>query len=207
MSPAHRPPGAKSPGNQKRSIRRAQSVRRERIASPRKELNMHPGFIHWWKASRHGDCRQHACGSHDHHHHHFGGGHFGGGHFGGGHFGGGHGEGGAGFGVRRPLRFLAWKLELEEPQVAKLAAIIETLKTERAQADVDYRRSTAAIAAALESATLDPQALDDASKQRVESEQRRQRAVTAALTAIHELLDPDQRQRLAYLVRTGALQL
>lgn len=116
-------------------------------------------------------------------------------------------DGGAGLGVRRPLRFLAWKLELEEEQVVKLAAVIETLKTERAQADVDFRRSTSVIAAALESDTLDPTALENAVKQRLESEERRQRAVAAALTSLHALLDAEQRKRLSYLVRTGALQL
>src|SRR5216684_1996446 len=41
-------------------------------------------------------------------------------------------EGGGPFGVRRPLRFLAWKLGLDDPQIAELAAILDTLKTERA---------------------------------------------------------------------------
>src|SRR3954465_2099727 len=45
--------------------------------------------------------------------------------------------GGGGFGVRRPLRFLAYKLELDERQVAELARILSELKTERAQAEVD----------------------------------------------------------------------
>src|SRR5262245_8462388 len=44
---------------------------------------------------------------------------------------------GGGFGVRRPLRFLAHKLELDEQQVVQLARILDELKTERAQAAVD----------------------------------------------------------------------
>ena len=60
-----------------------------------------------------------------------------GGHQGGRGFGG-HGPGGeedgGGFGVRRPLRFLAYKLELDEKQVTELAKILDELKTERAQA-------------------------------------------------------------------------
>ena len=54
--------------------------------------------------------------------------------------------GGGPFGVRRPLRFLAHKLELEEKQVAELARILSDLKTERAQADVYYRRTTSGLA-------------------------------------------------------------
>lgn len=154
---------------------------------------MHPGFIHWWKAKRAGHCAGQGCSP---------------GHFHGAHAGwSGHDDGGAGFGVRRPLRYLAWKLELEEEQVTKLASIIDALKTERAQADVDFRRSTSAIAAAFEAATLDQATLDAAAKQRVETEERRQRAVATALTNIHQLLDEEQRQRFAYLVRTGTLQL
>src|SRR5207244_3357986 len=45
-----------------------------------------------------------------------------------------------GFGVRRPLRFLAHKLDLDDRQVAALARILDALKTERAQAEVDRRR-------------------------------------------------------------------
>src|SRR5579883_2516614 len=45
--------------------------------------------------------------------------------------------GGGGFGVRRPLRFLAHKLGLDEPQIAEFARILNELKTERAQAEVD----------------------------------------------------------------------
>src|SRR5262245_62313653 len=53
-------------------------------------------------------------------------------------------EEGAGLGVRRPLRFLAYRLDLNEAQVGELAAIIGDLKTERAQAAVDDRRALTA---------------------------------------------------------------
>src|SRR5262249_42105483 len=56
-------------------------------------------------------------------------------------------EGGAGgFGIRRPLRFLTHKLGLDERQAAALARILDELKTERAQAEVDRRRTVAAFA-------------------------------------------------------------
>ena len=54
-----------------------------------------------------------------------------------------------GFGVRRPLRFLAHRLGLDEPQVAALARILDELKTDRAQAEVDRRRTLATFADAL----------------------------------------------------------
>src|SRR2546428_3174672 len=53
---------------------------------------------------------------------------------------------GGAFGVRRPLRFLAFKLDLDERQVAELAKILSELKTERAQAEVDSRRTLAGVA-------------------------------------------------------------
>lgn len=153
---------------------------------------MHPGFLHWWKSHRTHGCAGAGCSP---------------GHHGGVHAGWSGHDDGVGFGVRRPLRYLAWKLELEQEQVGKLASIIDALKTERAQADVDFRRSTSAIAAAFEAESVDPAALQAAAKQRVEAEERRQRAVSTALERIHEVLDAEQRKRFAYLLRTGTLHL
>lgn len=122
--------------------------------------------------------------------------------------GGGHGDfdaDGGGFGVRRPLRFLAWKLELEEEQVGKLAIILDELKTERAQAAVDQRRSIAALADAVGGASFDADKATEAGNGRVKTAERLRDAVLSALGKIHAILDDEQRQRLAYLLRTGAL--
>jgi Spy/CpxP family protein refolding chaperone len=109
--------------------------------------------------------------------------------------------------VRRPLRFLAYKLELEETQVEELAAILNDLKTERAQGDVDQRRSTAAIAAAIAGETLDTAQLASATEDRVKSAERLRDAVVKAIGRIHKMLTAEQRTRFAYLIRTGALQI
>lgn len=113
--------------------------------------------------------------------------------------------GGGGFGVRRPLRFLAWKLELEEEQVPELAVILDDLKTERAQAAVDDRRAVASLADALGADTLDAAKVSAATGERAKSAERVQAAVAKALGRIHALLKPEQRARFAYLLRTGAL--
>ena len=55
-------------------------------------------------------------------------------------------EGRSGFGVRRPLRFLRHKLDLDEKQITELVRILDELKTERAQAEVDDRRALAEFA-------------------------------------------------------------
>ncbi len=116
-------------------------------------------------------------------------------------------DGGGNFGVRRPLRFLAYKLGLEERQVAELAMVLDTVKTERAQAEVDQRRTTAAYADLLSADTFDEAAAAQVTKDRVRSTERLQAAVQASLAKIHALLEPEQRKRLTYLLRTGALRL
>ena len=124
-------------------------------------------------------------------------------------FGGGHGDdfGGGAFGVRRPLRFLAWKLELEEPQVSELAKVLNDLKTERAQAAVDDRRSTSAFADGIAGEVFDETRVSEAASLRVKTAERLRDAVVTALRRIHAVLDPEQRERLAYLIRTGALSI
>jgi hypothetical protein len=123
--------------------------------------------------------------------------------------GGGDGDGfGAGaFGVRRPLRFLAYKLELDERQVAELARILDELKTERAQAEVDRRRTVSAFADAVAGSAFDQTRAKEGADLRVASAERLRDAVTKALSRIHALLEDDQRERLAYLIRTGTLAL
>jgi Spy/CpxP family protein refolding chaperone len=111
------------------------------------------------------------------------------------------------FGVRRPLRFLAHKLELEDAQVTALASILNDLKTERAQASVDHRRSTAAIADAIAGESIDESKLGGGVGERVKTAERLRDAVVAAIGKIHALLKPDQRERFAYLIRTGVLSI
>jgi Spy/CpxP family protein refolding chaperone len=181
----------------------------------------------WLKqARRHGDCGASAgqgpqgegggggWGRHGHH----GPGHHGPGHHGPGtegwggeqaHAGGEHdGDfGGGSFGVRRPLRFLAYKLELDEKQVAELARVLNELKTERAQAEVDHRRSIAGFADAISAEAFDETAALAVATERVKSAERLRDAVVKALSRIHALLSPEQRAKFAYLIRTGALTL
>jgi Spy/CpxP family protein refolding chaperone len=115
--------------------------------------------------------------------------------------------GGGDFGVRRPLRYLAHKLELDEEQTADLATILDDLKTERAQAEVDARRSMAAFADAVASDTFDAARAGEGGTTRVRSAERLREAVLGALGRIHALLRPEQRRRLAYLIRSGTLRI
>lgn len=165
---------------------------------------MHPGMMYWWKTHRGGgscstyaDCgssyregyrrrgrwHEYAAAAHDHE------------------------LGAGGFGVRRPLRYLAYKLDLDEPQVTELARILNDLKTERAQAEVDGRRATAALADAVAGEQFDGQRAAEAGALRVASAEHLRDAVLKALDRIHQLLEPEQRERFAYLIRTGTLQI
>jgi Spy/CpxP family protein refolding chaperone len=115
--------------------------------------------------------------------------------------------GGGAFGVRRPLRFLAYKLNLAEAQVAELARILDAIKTERAQAAVDLRRTLSSFAEAIEGDTFDAAKANAGATLRMQSAERLKGAVVTALGELHRLLDPEQRKLLAYLIRTGALSL
>jgi Spy/CpxP family protein refolding chaperone len=129
--------------------------------------------------------------------------------------GGGHGHGpgddpfeggpGGAFGVRRPLRFLAHKLGLDERQIGELARILDELKTERAQAAVDDRRTLGEFADALAGEAFDSTKAASAGERRVASAARLRDALARALGQIHAILNPEQRARLAYLIRTGVL--
>ena len=190
-------------------------------------MHSHPGFAYWWRRGRfgHGDpgaCAEeaHAGGpgegerhGHDHHGHdhherrdhrghhpappwaHFAPGGFD------------DDFGGGSFGVRRPLRFLAHKLDLNDEQVAELARVLDDLKTERAQGAVDQRRTTAAFADAVAGEKFDEAVVNEAADTRVKSAERLRGAVVKALGRIHALLEPEQRAKLAYLLRTGALAI
>jgi Spy/CpxP family protein refolding chaperone len=114
-------------------------------------------------------------------------------------------EGRWSFGVRRPLRFLAHKLDLNEKQVTELARILDELKIERAQAEVDDRRALAEFADAVAGESFDAARAESAGERRVQSTMKVRDTLNRALQQIHAMLTPDQRQRLAYLIRTGVL--
>jgi Spy/CpxP family protein refolding chaperone len=115
--------------------------------------------------------------------------------------------GGGSFGVRRPLRFLAHKLDLDDKQVGELAHVLSELKTERAQAAVDHRRTVAGFADVIASEAFDEAKAVAVAAERVKSAERLRDALVKALGRIHALLKPEQRARFAYLIRTGALTL
>jgi len=156
---------------------------------------MHPGFFHHWRRAR-------SCARAGVHAQHGGGYQAAAGHDAG------HGHGhGPMFGVRRPLRVMANELELDDEQVEQLARIIDELKTGRAQAAVDERRSVGAIADTLLESAFDRGKLEAALDLRVTSAERLRDAVLSALASTHAMLRPEQRKKLAYLLRSGQITI
>lgn len=165
---------------------------------------MYPGFIPRWRSERRSESRVGAeCGGRERHGWHRRWEYAMGGEEDAGSFG----FGGGAFGVRRPLRFLAYKLQLEDAQVSDLARILDEIKTERAQAAVDHRRALSAFADAISGDVFDEAKANAGATLRLESADRLRAAVVTALGRLHALLDPQQRTRLAYLIRTGTLTI
>jgi hypothetical protein len=114
---------------------------------------------------------------------------------------------GRGFGVRRPLRFLAHELDLDEHQTRKMASVLNQLKTEREQAVLDEKRTVAAMANLLEDGTPTLDEVREALSQRVRSAEVLQDETAQALVTISTFLDEDQRKQFINLLLTGSVTL
>ena len=111
------------------------------------------------------------------------------------------------FGIRRPLRHLSWKLDLDEDQIREMADILARLKTARAQARVDREASVNDLAQAFGSEDFDDEKAAEAIERRKTSVGGHEDSVLEALRRIHAILDADQRAEFAYQLRSGSLEL
>jgi Spy/CpxP family protein refolding chaperone len=102
---------------------------------------------------------------------------------------------------------MARQLELSEDQTEHMAAILDELKTQRAQAKVDHKKAVGAIADALAAESFDAQKVSAATEARAASAAEVERAVAKALERTYALLDAEQRKRLAYLLRTDGITI
>lgn len=114
---------------------------------------------------------------------------------------------GQGHGMRRPLRFLIGQLDLDDAQAAAVSKALDDLRLEREQAALDRRRASSRIADLVAADTIDRGALEAAADVRVQAAQRARDAVVTAVTAVHGVLRPEQRAKLAMLLRGGPLAL
>jgi hypothetical protein len=111
------------------------------------------------------------------------------------------------FGVRRPLRHLAWKLNLDEAQMRALVDVLDRLKTGYAQARLDQDRSTSEVAAVFSTAAFDDERAKSALLTRTRATETLNQELLAALRGIFDLLNEEQRREFAYLLRSGAFVL
>ena len=116
-------------------------------------------------------------------------------------------SGSSGFGVRRPLRYHSYHLELDESQTRRMARVLNQLKTERDQAALDEKRTVASVAVLLENGTPTLDEVREALQGRVASAEQLREETAKAVVAISDFLDQDQREEFINLLLTGSVTL
>lgn len=110
------------------------------------------------------------------------------------------GKGAKMFAMKRPLRFLVHKLELDDDQSMIVADAMNDFRIERAQFEVDRSRAKKTLMDALKKETFDDDQANDAIEAAASATKALQTAFTASLKRIHAVLDEGQRQKLAVLL-------
>ena len=118
-----------------------------------------------------------------------------------------HRGGGTGFGVRRPLRYLAHHLDLDESQTRRMASVLNQMKTEREQAKLDEKRTVSALAALMSERTPTLDEVKGVLEPRVRSTERLNLETAKAVAAISDFLDEDQKDEFINLLLTGSISL
>ena len=114
---------------------------------------------------------------------------------------------GAGVGVRRPLRYLTYQLDLDESQRRRIARVLDDVKTAREQTSLDERKTLSAVADLVTGESVSADALSEALAPRTASMQALHEVIAEALREIAATLDPDQREEFAYLLRSDAFKI
>ena len=109
--------------------------------------------------------------------------------------------------MRRPIRYLAYQLDLDDAQTRKIAAVLDRLKVEREQAKLDEARTVIEVASLVTQPELSVERLKEALAPRVTSAEHLQIAVAKAMHDIVCELDPEQREDFAYLLNSKAFVL
>ena len=112
---------------------------------------------------------------------------------------------GAHFGVRRPLRYLGYQLDLSENQMRRMASVLNAIKNERKQSELDEKRTLTAIADLMTDGTPTLEEFSEALQPRTESANQLQAEIASGLAQISDILDEDQRERFVGLLLSGAI--
>lgn len=118
-----------------------------------------------------------------------------------------HRGGGRSFGVRRPLRYLSHHLDLDESQTRRMASVLNQLKTEKEQAELDEKRTVGALAELLEAGTPTLEEAREVLASRVTSAEQLREETAKAVVQICDFLDDDQREEFINLMLTGSVSL
>lgn len=111
------------------------------------------------------------------------------------------------FGARRPLRHLAWKLNLDEAQIRDIVEVLDRLKMAYGQARLDRDRSTSEIASVFGGEQFDVERASAALAARTRASEALHQEQLASMRRMFEVLNPDQRRDFAYLLRSGEFVL
>lgn len=115
--------------------------------------------------------------------------------------------GSAGFGIRRPLRYLVHRLDLDDSQTRRMAAVLNQLKTEREQAQLDEKRTVTAVAELMSEDTPTLDEVQAALKPRIDSVEKLNTEVAKAVVAISDFLDEDQKDEFVSLLLAESITL
>lgn len=114
---------------------------------------------------------------------------------------------GGSFGARRPLRHLSYRLDLDEGQQRVAARVLDKLKVELEQARLDEKKTVSGVADLISAEQPAQDDLERALGPRVETARNLQSVVASAMHELIEVLDRDQRDELAHLLRSGAFRI
>lgn len=114
---------------------------------------------------------------------------------------------GGSFGARRPLRHLSYRLDLDEGQQRIAARVLDKLKVELEQARLDEKKTVSGVADLISGPEVARDDLERALAPRVDTARNLQTIVATAMHELAEVLDRDQREELAHLLRSGAFRI
>ncbi len=118
-----------------------------------------------------------------------------------------HSRRGGSFGARRPLRHLSYRLDLDEPQQRVAARVLDRLKMDLEQARLDEKKTLTEVANRITGEDVSVDDLRDALAPRVSSAEQLRTTIASAMQELAAVLDRDQREELAHLLRSGAFRI
>jgi len=116
-------------------------------------------------------------------------------------------SGAARFGIRRPLRYLSYHLDLDEAQRRQVAASLEQIKLEREQIDLSRKRANGVLADRFVQPEVSVDDFRQALSRQEQAETQLRTVIAKSLHDIADVLDEEQRDEFAHLLRTGVLKL